>query len=279
MANYTIADVKALRAKTGAGMSAVKKALEESDGDYDKALEFIRVQGLAGVANREGRAASDGLVAATVLDTATGKEGVMVEVNAETDFVVKNERFITLTEKVLQAAVDSGATTAQELLAAPCEDGTVADAVNSAAAVIGEKLVVRRVARVSGPAVGLYLHRVSQDLPPQIGVMVATDAAGAEEARNVAMHVAVYSPRFLSRDEVSSETIATERRLAEEIARQEEKPEKAIPHIIEGRLTGFFKENVLLDQPYARDSKISVGKLLAEHGAKVLSFVRFKVGV
>lgn len=280
MANYSMADIKALREKTGAGMMDVKKALEEAEGDADKALEIIRVKGLKGVSKREGRSASDGLVAAEVVTAGDGEDevGVIVEVNSETDFVAKNATFITLSEKVLATAVASGARDADALLSADVEGKSLQEVVDETAAVLGEKVVVRRVARVAGEKVSVYLHKVNKDLPPQVGVLVATDAKGAEVARDIATHIAAFSPAYLTRDEVPAETVENERRIAEETARNEGKPEAALPKIVEGRLTGYFKDVVLLDQPFAKDSKKSVAQVLAEVGGTVTGFVRFRVG-
>lgn len=280
MANYSMADIKALREKTGAGMMDVKKALEEAEGDADKALEIIRVKGLKGVSKREGRSASDGLVAAEVVTAGDGEDevGVIVEVNSETDFVAKNATFITLSEKVLATAVASGARDADALLSADVDGKSLQDVVDETAAVLGEKVVVRRVARVAGEKVSVYLHKVNKDLPPQVGVLVATDAKGAEVARDIATHIAAFSPAYLTRDEVPAETVENERRIAEETARNEGKPEAALPKIVEGRLTGYFKDVVLLDQPFAKDSKKSVAQVLAEVGGTVTGFVRFRVG-
>lgn len=278
MAN--LADIKALREKTGAGMLDVKKALEEAGGDADKALEIIRVKGLKGVSKREGRSASDGLVAAEVVTTADGEDevGVIVEVNSETDFVAKNATFITLSEKVLATAVASGARDADALLSAETDGRALQEIVDETAATLGEKVVVRRVARVAGEKVTVYLHKVNKDLPPQVGVLVATDAKGAEVARDIATHIAAFSPAYLTRDEVPAETVENERRIAEETARNEGKPEAALTKIVEGRLTGYFKDVVLLDQPFAKDSKKSVAQVLAEVGGTVTGFVRFRVG-
>ncbi|MCM3661758.1 translation elongation factor Ts [Georgenia satyanarayanai] len=278
MANYTAADIKALREKTGAGMMDVKKALDEANGDADKAIEIIRVKGLKGVAKREGRAASDGLIAIEVVADGEGETGVMVELNSETDFVAKNQVFITLAEQVLAAAVASGAADVETLLAAPAGDSTVGALVDEHAATLGEKLVVRRVARLSGAKVAHYLHRTAKDLPPQVGVLVATDAAGAEVARDVAMHIAAYSPQYLTREEVPQDVVANERRIAEETSRNEGKPEAALPKIVEGRMNGFFKETVLLEQAYARDPKTTVGKVVEGAGGTLTGFVRFRVG-
>jgi elongation factor Ts len=280
MANYSMADIKALREKTGAGMMDVKKALEEAEGDADKALEIIRVKGLKGVSKREGRSASDGLVAAEVVTAGDGEDevGVIVEVNSETDFVAKNATFITLSEKVLATAVASGARDADALLSADVDGKSLQEVVDETAAVLGEKVVVRRVARVAGEKVSVYLHKVNKDLPPQVGVLVATDAKGAEVARDIATHIAAFSPAYLTRDEVPAETVDNERRIAEETARNEGKPEAALPKIVEGRLNGYFKDVVLLDQPFAKDSKKSVAQVLAEVGGTVTGFVRFRVG-
>ena len=278
MANYTTADIKALREKTGAGMLDVKKALDEADGDVEKATEIIRVKGLKGIAKREGRSASAGLVAARVVDAADGQVGVMVEINAETDFVAKNEKFLDFADQVLAAAVASGAETAEVLAEADVDGTTVKDLTDSMQAVIGEKIVVRRVGRLTAPKVELYLHRTSPDLPAQVAVLIGTDAAGAGVAHDIAMHTAAYSPLYLSREDVPAETIAKERSIAEETTRAEGKPEKAIPRIVEGRLNGFFKENCLVDQPYAKDPKTTVGKVVKAAGGTITGFLRFRVG-
>lgn len=278
MANYTAADIKALREKTGAGMLDVKKALDEANGDADKALEIIRVKGLKGVAKREGRTVAEGLVAAQIVAEGDGETGVMVEVNSETDFVAKNQTFIDFADSVLAAAVATGATDVETLLGAEVDGETVQAKVDNIAATIGEKIVVRRLVRVSGEKVSSYLHRTAKDLPPSVGVLVATDAAGAEVGRDVAMHVAAYSPSYLGRDEVPADLVENERRIAEETARNEGKPEAALPKITEGRLNGFFKENVLLDQAFAKDPKKTVGKVVEEAGGTVTGFARFRVG-
>jgi len=280
MANYSVADIKALREKTGAGMLDVKRALEEADGDSAKAEEIIRVKGLKGIGKREGRAASDGLVAAQVVPLASGdgQVGVLVEVNSETDFVAKSAPFLALADRVLAAAVASGARDADALLGADTDGVSVQSAVDDVQATLGEKIVVRRVARVAGEHVEAYLHKVNKDLPPQVGVLVATDAAGAAVARDVATHIAAYSPTYLSREDVPADVVASERRIAEETARNEGKPDAALPKIVEGRLVGFYKDNVLLDQAFAKDAKKSVSQVLAEVGGAVTGFARYRVG-
>ena len=278
MANYTAADIKALRERTGAGMLDVKKALDEAEGDSAKALEIIRVKGLKGVSKREGRSASDGLVAADVSSSGDGQVGVLVEINSETDFVAKNDTFLALADKVLAAAVSSGAADAAELAATQVDGGTLQTVVDEAAATLGEKIVVRRVARVAGENVATYLHKVNKDLPPQVGVLVASDAKGAEVAKDVAMHIAAYSPTYLTREDVPADVVDSERRIAEETSRNEGKPEAALPKVIEGRLNGFFKENVLVEQAFAKDPKKTVGQVLTEAGGTVTGFARFRVG-
>ena len=284
MAKYTTADIKALREKTGAGMLDVKKALEEADGDAEKAIEIIRVKGLKGIAKREGRSATAGLIAAKVVEATDGpggtggQVGVLVEVNAETDFVAKNQKFIDFAAKVLDAAIDSGAETVEELAGVAAGGSTVKELTDSMQAVIGEKIVVRRVGRLAAPRVETYLHRTNPDLPAHVAVLVGTDEAAAEVAHDVAMHVAAYSPLYLTREDVPAETIAKERAIAEETTRAEGKPEKAIPKIVEGRLNGFFKENVLVDQAFAKDPKTTVGKVVKATGGSLTGFVRFRVG-
>jgi elongation factor Ts len=274
MANYTAADIKALREQTGAGMLDVKKALDEADGDHGKATEILRVKGLKGVTKREGRTASNGLVAAQ----AEGGVGTLVEVNCETDFVAKGEKFLALADQVLAQAVAVKAADAESLLASELDGKTVKDVLDDANATIGEKIEVRRVARLEGDTVVSYLHRTSPDLPAQIGVLVAVNGGDAQTARDVAMHVAAFSPSVLTRDEIDPETVENERRVAEATAKEEGKPEQALPRIIEGRVNGYFKENVLLDQPFAKDAKKSVAQVVKDAGAEVTGFARFRVG-
>lgn len=275
MANYTAADIKALREKTAAGMMDVKKALDEADGDMAKAEEILRVKGQKGVTKREGRTTSNGLVAAQ----AAAGEGTLVEVLCETDFVAKGERFVALADQVLAQAVATKAADADALLASTLADGrTVKDLLDEANATIGEKIEVKRVARLEGERVVSYLHKTSPDLPAQIGVLVATSGGDEATAKDVAMHVAAFSPSVLTRDEIDEATVENERRVAEATAKEEGKPEAALPKIVEGRVNGFFKEQVLLEQPFAKDAKKTVGKVLDEAGASATGFARFRVG-
>ncbi len=274
MANYTAADVKALREKSGAGMMDCKSALDEADGDIEKAFELLRLKGLKGVSKREGRTTSNGLIVARV----SGGTGTLIELACETDFVAKAENFIALADAVADAIVAAGATDVESALAAKHGNATVADAITDQAAILGEKVELRKVATVSASGVDDYLHRTSGDLPPQVGVLVAFEGADAETAHDVAVHIAAFSPSYLTRDEIPAEIVAKEREIAEATARDEGKPEAALPKIVEGRVTGFFKETCLLDQDFAKDSKQSVGKVLENAGLKVTSFVRFRVG-
>ncbi|MGW9413398.1 translation elongation factor Ts [Arthrobacter cupressi] len=277
MANYTAADIKALRERTGAGMMDVKKALDEANGDAEKAIEIIRIKGLKGATKREGRATAEGLVAAKV----TGNVGVMVEVNCETDFVAKADKFIQLADKVLAVAVESGAADLETLLAVDVDGKPLSEVVVEEGAVLGEKVAVRRIARIEGATVDAYLHKTSKDLPAQVGVLFAVDGEGeaaSTAAHDVAVHVAAMAPNYLTRDDVPAELVESERRIAEETAKAEGKPEAALPKIVEGRVTGFYKGEVLLDQAFAKDSKKTVAQVLEEAGVKATAVARFRVG-
>ena len=276
MANYTAADVKKLREQTGAGMLDCKNALVESDGSYDKAVEYLRVKGQKGVAKREGRTTSNGLVTAHVEDGF----GTLIEINCETDFVAKGDKFVVVADTIAAHVAKTVPADLEDLLASEIEAGkTVQAFVDEANATLGEKIVLDRFAQFSGGYVAAYMHRTSPDLPPQVGVLVELDKENAEVAKDIAQHVAAFAPKCLSRDEISAETVENERRVAEATAREEGKPEAALPTIIDGRVTGFFKENVLVDQAFAKDNKKSVQKVLDEAGVSLTRFARFRVGV
>ncbi|RFA08725.1 translation elongation factor Ts [Subtercola boreus] len=274
MANFNVADVKILRDRLGAGMVDSKNALVEADGDIEKAIEILRLKGQKGVAKREGRATSEGLVAAKE----NGDTATLIELASETDFVAKNQKFIDLSEKVLDAVTASGASTLDEALAADAGSQTVAATISDEAAILGEKLELRRIAKVSGEHFAIYLHRTSKDLPPQVGVVVGYTGDDAETARSIAQHISFANPEYLSRDDVPADAVDAERKIVTEIAENEGKPAAALPKIIEGRLTGYFKQVALLDQDYAKDNKLSVAKVLADAGLTVTGFARFKVG-
>jgi elongation factor Ts len=272
--SYTAADVKALREKSGAGMMDCKSALDEANGDVNKALEVLRLKGLKGVSKREGRTTSNGLVVARV----SGGTGYLIELACETDFVAKAEKFIALADSVADAIQAADAQDLTAALAADLGGKTVAAAIDDEAAIMGEKVELRRVAVVKGDKVDAYMHRTSKDLPPQVGVLLAYSGDDAETAHDVSVHIAAFSPNALSRDDIDAEVVATERRIAEETARNEGKPEAALSKIVEGRVTGFFKENVLLEQDFAKDNKLSVSKVLENAGLTATAFVRFRVG-
>ncbi|MGH3919197.1 MAG: translation elongation factor Ts [Pseudonocardiaceae bacterium] len=269
MANYSAADVKRIRELTGSGMMDCKKALEESGGDFDQAVEFLRIKGAKDVGKRAERTTANGLVAA--------EGGVMIELNCETDFVAKGADFQALADKILAEAIQIRPADVEALAQAKRNGGTVDDAVQAVSAKIGEKLQLRRVVSFDGE-VATYLHRRASDLPPAVGVLVEYDGGSPETARAVAMQVAAMKPRYVTRDDVPTEVLATERRIAEETARQEGKPEQALPRIIEGRLNGFFKDTVLLEQSWVQDSKKTVKAVLDDAGVTVRRFARFEVG-
>jgi len=274
LANYTAADVKQLRELTAAGMLDCKKALDEADGDFEKAVEIIRVKGLKGVTKREGRSASNGLVTAKV----DGDLGVMIELNCETDFVAKGERFQALAEEILSHVAKTKISDLSELLASDFGGGkTVAAHVDEGNATLGEKIELRRVAVLAGSPVSVYLHRTNPDLPPQVGVLVQLGSANAV-GKDVAQHIAAFAPQYVSRDQVPAAVLEEERRIAEETARNEGKPEAAIAKVVEGRVTGYVKEVSLLEQAFAKDNKKSVDQVLKEAGTSVSAFARFRVG-
>jgi elongation factor Ts len=274
MANFSLEDVKALRERLGTGMVDTKNALVEADGDVEKAVEILRLKGAKGNAKRADRSTSEGLVAAKETDGRT----TLIELACETDFVAKNDKFVALGDKVLDAVAAAGATTLEEALAAPAEGGTVGSLIDDQAAILGEKIELRRVAVVEGEKSAVYLHRTSKDLPPQIGVVVAYSGDDAETARSIAQHISFADPQYITREEVPADAVENERRIVEEISRNEGKPEAALPKIVEGRLGAFFKQVALLEQEYARDNKQSVRKVLGDAGLTVSGFARFKVG-
>lgn len=278
MANFTAADVKKLRELTGAGMMDCKKALDEADGSVDKAVEVLRVKGQKGVAKREGRSAENGAVVSLIADD--NSSGVLVELKCETDFVAKGDKFIAAANAIAAHVAKTSPADLEALLASEIEPGkTVQAYVDEANATLGEKIVLDRFAQLSGGYVAAYMHRTMPDLPPQVGVLVELDKEDAAVAKDIAQHIAAFAPKFLSRDEISAEAVENERRVAEATAREEGKPEAALPKIVEGRVTGFFKENVLVDQPFAKDNKKTVQKVLDEAGVTLKGFARFRVGV
>jgi elongation factor Ts len=274
MANFTIADIKALRDQLGTGMVDTKKALEEADGDVDKAVEILRLKGAKGNAKRADRSTSEGLVAAREQD---GKV-TLIELACETDFVAKNDRFISLADKVVDAAAAVGADSVEAALAATAGSQTVAQLIDDEAAIIGEKVELRRVRTLTGDKFEVYLHKTSKDLPPQVGVVLAYSGDDAETARSLAQHISFANPTYLTRDEVPEAEVDKEREIVTEISRNEGKPEAALPKIVEGRVNAFFKQVSLLDQDYAKDNKLSVAQVAKDAGLTLTGFARFKVG-
>ncbi len=271
MTTFSAADVKRLRDATGAGMMDAKRALEESDGDFDAATEALRIKGAAKVQKRGAeRTAGNGLVAAA--------EGAMIELGCETDFVAKNEGFQSLASDIVAHVAASRPASLEDLLADTLKDGqSVAENITGLSAVIGEKLELKRYVLLDGQ-VATYLHKKASDLPAQVGVLVEFTGSDAETARMTAMQVAAMRPMYVTRDEVPAETVESERRIAEATAVEEGKPEAALPKIVEGRVNGFFKDVVLTEQSSVTDSKKSVQAVLDEAGITVTRFARFEVG-
>jgi elongation factor Ts len=274
MSNFTAADVKKLRDLTGSGMMDCKNALTEAEGDFDKAVEILRIKGAKDVGKRAGRTAANGLVAHA--------GGALLELNCETDFVAKNADFVALAQRLAEHVDATRPADVAALLSSTLADGrTVADTVESESARIGEKIVINRVAVLDAP-VAVYMHRKDPSLPPQVGVAVEfggkSDEAAVADARGVAMQIAAMRPKWVNRDEVPAEVVESERRIAEQTAREEGKPEQALPKIIEGRVGAFLKDFVLVEQPSVTDQKKTVNKVLDEAGITVKRFVRFEVG-
>jgi elongation factor Ts len=270
MAEFSAADVKRLRDATGAGMMDSKKALEEAAGDFERAVEVLRIKGGAKVEKRGERKAENGLV--------TAAEGAMIELASETDFVAKNEQFQTLAGDIVAHFAASSATDVDSLNAETLKDGkTVAENISALAAVIGEKLELRRAVKLDGQ-VATYLHRKASDLPPQVGVLVQFQGDDLDAARGAAMQVAALRPRYLTREDVPADELEAERRVLEEKTRAEGKPEQAIAKIVEGRLNAFYADNVLLEQESVREQKQTVKQVLAAAGVTVTAFAHFEVG-
>jgi len=274
MANFTAQDVKKLRDLTGAGMMDSKKALDEADGDFDKAVELLRIKGAKDVGKRAGRTAANGIVAHS--------GNALLELNCETDFVAKTPDFVALGQTLVKHGEEAKLADAAALQASTLADGrAVADVIQEFSAKIGEKIVINRFADLDG-TVAVYLHRKAQDLPPQVGVLVEysgkSDEAGDADARGIGMQIAAMRPKYLTREEVPAEVVESERRIAEQTAREEGKPEQALSRIVDGRVNSFFKDYVLLEQPSVTDTKKTVQQILTEAGIQVTRFVRYEVG-
>ncbi|HLU44349.1 MAG: translation elongation factor Ts [Mycolicibacterium hassiacum] len=274
MAQITAADVKKLRDLTGAGMLDCRNALAEADGNLEQAIEILRIKGAKDIGKRAGRTAANGLIAHS--------GNALLELNCETDFVAKNEEFISLAQQLVEHVAATRPADVAALLESTLPDGkTVSDTVTEHSARIGEKLAISRFQVLDGQ-VAVYLHRKSPDLPPQVGVMVAytggRDEAAESDARGVAMQIAAMRPRYLRREDVPADVIESERRIAEQTAREEGKPEAALPKIVEGRVNAFFKDWVLMEQASVVEPKQTVAQVVAEAGLTITDFVRFEVG-
>lgn len=275
MANYSADDVKRLREKTGSGMMDCKKALDETNGDFDAAVELLRVKGAKDVGKREGRTASAGIVAGLI----SGKDqGALVEVNCETDFVAKTDDFIKLGDKVANLILSQKPKDVDSLLSLQSEGKTVKQLLDEANAFMGEKVEIRRFAQFSGGYIHIYLHKPDPSLPAGVGAIVQLDKENEQVAKDLAQQIAAMAPLYLSKEDVPQEVIESEKRVAEQTAKEEGKPEQAIVKIVEGRVNSYFKDFCLLEQAWVRDNKKTILQLINENGVKVQKFARFKVG-
>jgi elongation factor Ts len=276
MANFTAADVKRLREQTGAGMMDCKNALTEAEGDLEAAVELLRLKGAKDVNKRATRTAANGLVAAELDGT---QAGVLVELNCETDFVAKTDLFQQTAKQIADAAIGAKVADRLTLLTTEARPGTtVEQLIDQASASLKEKLELGRFARFEGGYVASYLHRSDAALPPTLGVLVQLDKDNAEVAKDLAQQVAAMRPLYTRREDVPADVVEKERRIAEQITRDEGKPEQAIPKIVEGRLNAYFKDVVLTEQAFVKDQKTAIKQVLARSGVTVTGFARFQVG-
>ncbi|MFE3450710.1 translation elongation factor Ts [Nonomuraea sp. NPDC059194] len=275
MASVNMADVKRLRELTAAGMMDCKKALEESEGDFDRAVEILRLKGAKDVGKREARTASNGLVA---LKQDGDSAAALLELNCETDFVAKGERFQELAAQVVEHILATKPADVDTLLASSFDGKTVKEHLDEANAALGEKIEIRRFGVLEGGYVGAYMHKTDPQLPPAVGVLVQLDKPNAEVAKDIAQHAAAMAPKYLNAEAVPAEVVEKERALFEEMTREEGKPEAAIAKIVEGRVNGWYKDFTLLQQAFVKDNKKTIAKYAEENGVEVLAFVRYKVG-
>ncbi|WP_431923427.1 translation elongation factor Ts [Nonomuraea jabiensis] len=275
MASVNMADVKRLREITAAGMMDCKKALEESEGDFDRAIELLRLKGAKDVGKREARTASNGLVA---LKQDGDSAAALLELNCETDFVAKGERFQELANQVVEHILATKPADVAALLESSFGGQTVKEHLDIANAALGEKIEIRRFAVLEGGYIGAYMHKTDPALPPAVGVLIQLDKPNADVAKDIAQHAAAMAPQYLKAASVPADVVEKERKLFEEMTREEGKPEAAIAKIVEGRVNGWYKDFTLLQQAFVKDNKKSVGKYAEENGVEVQAFVRFKVG-
>jgi len=275
MASVNMADVKRLRELTAAGMMDCKKALEESEGDFDRAVEILRLKGAKDVGKREARTASNGLIA---VKQEGDSAAALLELNCETDFVAKAERFQELAAQVVAHILDTKPADVPSLLESVLDGKTVKELLDEANVALGEKIEIRRFAVLEGGYIGAYMHKTDPQLPPAVGVLVQLDKENAEVAKDIAQHAAAMAPKYLDAAAVPAEVVEKERALFEEMTRDEGKPEAAIAKIVEGRVNGWYKDFTLLQQAFVKDNKRSIAKYADDNGVSVLAFVRFKVG-
>ncbi|THV43265.1 translation elongation factor Ts [Glycomyces buryatensis] len=268
MANFTMADVKKLREATGSGMMDVKKALEEAEGDYDAALEALRIKGAKDVGKRAERTTAQGLVAQA--------GGTILELLCETDFVAKSGSFIELAQSLVELADEVRPADASALADAKLSGKTVSELISEESVKLGEKIVLGRIGSLDGD-IAVYMHRKSADLPPAVGIIVSY-TGDAEAARQVGMQAAAMRPRYLTRDEVPTDLIEAEKRVALETAKEEGKPERAWDKIVEGKVGAYYRDFVLLEQNSVIENKKTVQAVLKEAGTEVTGFIRFEVG-
>lgn len=271
MPEVTTTLIREVRQITGSGMSDVKRALVEADGDVAAAVEQLRIQGARDVSRRAGRTSRNGFVA-TSLDT---PRKVLLELLCETDFVAKTPAFQELGERLAHLAAETGLLDVPSLLDAPLDGRSVREHLQSASATLGERVEVRAAVGSSSPAAYLYLHRTSTDLPPTIGVLVELDRP-SEVGALLAQQVAASRPAYLSAADVPGEVLEQERRVATALAEQEGRPADVVPRIVEGRMRSFCSEVVLLDQPWLRQPKHTVAEVLRFEGVQVLRFERLQ---
>ncbi|SCM67815.1 translation elongation factor Ts [Donghicola eburneus] len=268
----TAAQVKELREMTGAGMMDAKKALTETDGDMDAAVDWLRTKGLAKAAKKSGRTAAEGLVAVKV----EGGKGVAVEVNAETDFVAKNAEFQAMVTDIAGAAIN--VSDVEALKAADVDGKTVETLITDKIAKIGENMTLRRMASVEAENVVSYVHNAAADGMGKIGVLVAMNGGDEAFGRQVAMHIAAANPAALNEDALDAAFVEKERQVQIDIARESGKPEQVIEKMIEGRMKKFLAENTLLGQAFVVNPDLTVEAAAKEAGATIVAYVRMEVG-
>ncbi|WP_417248791.1 translation elongation factor Ts [Celeribacter sp.] len=268
----TAAQVKELRESTGAGMMDAKKALVETDGDMEAAVDWLRTKGLAKAAKKSGRTAAEGLVAVAV----EGGKGVAVEVNSETDFVAKNADFQSMVRDIAGAAL--GVADVEALAAADLGGKSVADTVTDKIATIGENMSVRRMAKIEADTVVTYVHNAAADGLGKIGVLVGLKGGDEAFGKQVAMHIAAANPQGLDEASLDAAVVEKERQVQIDIARESGKPENIIENMIKGRMAKFIAESTLLGQAFVVNPDLTVAKAAAEAGAEIVGFVRMEVG-